>query len=225
MIVKEKDQTMVQVIKKTDKVIEVVRASGNVFYSAASISKDLQIPLELAHIIVEENEDNARDCGHGNPKGFIPSFYVKALSDPDHRLALDFAMLALQFDPELAKQLASDLPWSEEMILSEKQSNKYSIKRVSSGIQAALLKLNNLPKSLKRSNGLLKTREVADLLGITPQQVRGLVKAGKIDSEFSNLDSGHYRFTIEAVSYYQQQIEESQPAESRDEVSSVVTHI
>lgn len=225
MIVKEKDQTMVQVIKKTGKVIEIVRANSNVFYSAASISKDLQIPLELAQIIVEENEDNARDCGHGNPKGFIPSFYVKALSDPDHRLALDLAMIALQFDPALAKQLASDLPWSEDLTLGAMEANEYSIKRVGSGIQAALLKLNNLPKSLKRSNGLLKTREVADLLGISPQQVRGLVKAGKIDSELSNLDSGHYRFTIEAVSYYQQQIEESQPAESLDEVPSVVTHI
>ncbi|MBT5269511.1 MAG: hypothetical protein HOL70_08705 [Candidatus Marinimicrobia bacterium] len=170
------------------------------YYPVELVASILQVPLEIAHLIVDANWEFAEDEDPNTPKGFIREQLLKELQDPSLRFALDFASLILPFEQKIAREIVSGLPWSETYFLEAEDPLKYQAERGRSGIPSLLRSLNPGIPSPRNPDGFLRPRQVAEILGVNLQQVTKLAKDGFLDHELTN--GKHRRYRFEDVKQY-----------------------
>ena len=170
------------------------------YYPVESVASILQVPLEIAHLIVDANWEFAEDEDPNTPKGFIREQLLKELQEPSLRPALDFASMILPFEQEVARRIASELPWGEDFLFDVESPLNYQAQRDRSGIPSLLRSLNPGIPSPRNPDGFLRPRQVAEILGVNLQQVTKLAKDGFLDHELTN--GKHRRYRFEDVKQY-----------------------
>ena len=194
-------ETMKKTIKTHDGVT-IMLVNGKVFYPVESIAIIGQTTPEIAKIILKFNEGVAKDAYPDTPPGCLPEHMVIALQDRRNRLALDLATIVNPFNPRMARDIASDLPWGDDYALSDDAAQEYYIKRSTTGLDSVLQKLNPNLSAPKNYDGLLKLRQVAEILDLTDNQVRGLVSSGKLNYQRTHGERGQYRFELKSSVEY-----------------------
>ena len=170
------------------------------YYPVELVASILQVPLEIARFIVDENWKFAEEEDPNTPKGFLREQLLKELQEPSLRPALDFASMILPFEQDLARSIASELPWSQDYLFEVDDPLKYQAERGRSGISPLLRRLNPGIPSPPNPDGFLRPRQVAEILGVTLQQITKLAKDGLLDHELTR--GGHQRFRFEVVRDY-----------------------
>ena len=164
------------------------------YYPVELVASILQVPLEIARFIVDENWKFAEEEDPNTPKGHIREQLLKELQKPYLRFDLDFASMILPFDQGVARRIASDLPWCENYLFEVDDPLKYLAERDRSGIPSLLRSLNSSIPSPPNPDGFLRPRQVAEILGVTLQQITKLAKDGLLDHEFTSGGQRRYRF-------------------------------
>jgi excisionase family DNA binding protein len=178
----------------------VIIIGQNTFYHVDRIASILQIPITIAKFIVDANWEITEDEAPGAPMDCLLERQVLALQEPSHRFALDLATFILPFHPRLAEEIATDLPGSPDYIIEGEIINRYQSERINSGIPAVLRSINpNIP-SPRTLDGLLRPRQVAEILGVSLQKVAKLANDGFLKHEVTG--GGHRRFRFKDVKQY-----------------------
>jgi excisionase family DNA binding protein len=164
------------------------------YYPVELVASILQVPLEIARFIVDENWKFAEEEDPNTPKGFLREQLLKELQEPSLRPALDFASMILPFEQEVARRIASELPWGEDFLFDVESPLNYQAQRDRSGIPSLLRRLNPGIPSPPNPDGFLRPRQVAEILGVTLQQITKLAKDGLLDHEFTSGGQRRYRF-------------------------------
>jgi excisionase family DNA binding protein len=170
------------------------------YYPVELVASILQVPLEIAHFIVDANWEYAEEEDPNTPKGHIREQLLKELQKPYLRFDLDFASMILPFDQGVARRIASDLPWCENYLFEVDDPLKYLAERDRSGIPSLLRSLNSSIPSPPNPDGFLRPRQVAEILGVNLLQVAKLLKVGLLDHEVTS--GGHRRFRFEDIKQY-----------------------
>ncbi len=194
-------ETMKKTIKTHDGVT-IMLVNGKVFYPVESIAIIGQTTPEIAKIILKFNEGVAKDAYPDTPPGCLPEHMVIALQDRRNRLALDLATIVNPFNPRMAREIASDLPWGEDYSVSDESAHEYYIKRSTCGLDSVLQKLYPNLAAPHNYDGSLRLREVAGILDLSENQVRGLVSSGKLKYHRTHGERGQFRFEIKSILEY-----------------------
>jgi len=194
-------ETMKKTIKTHDGVT-IMLVNGKVFYPVESIAIIGQTTPEIAKIILEFNEGVAKDAYPDTPPGCLPEHMVIALQDPQNRLALDLATIVNPFNPRMAREIASDLPWGADYSVSDESAHEYYIKRSTIGLDSVLQKLYPDVAAPDKYDGSLRLGEVAEILDLSVNQVRGLVSSGKLKYHRTHGERGHFRFDLNSILEY-----------------------
>jgi len=197
----EVKETMSKTIKTHDGTTILV-VDSKIFYPIDSIATMVQATPEVVTIILEFNEEVIREYYPETPRGCLPETIVNELQKPQYRMALDLAVAILPFNSMLGRDIASDLPWGDDYALSDDAAQEYYIKRSTTGLDSVLQKLNPNLSAPKNYDGLLKLRQVAEILDLTDNQVRGLVSSGKLNYQRTHGERGQYRFELKSIVEY-----------------------
>jgi len=189
---------------------EIIAQNDQLYYSPVALSRLLRIPIEISEVIINGIEDSYPEDMNGLSK-YLPQKYANELNNPGYRWVLDLISLILPFKPELARAIASYLPTFGDPVdfcfegnfhLEGIRKAQYDEYRSSVGLESIARKINpSIPRRVM-PDGLLKTSQVAEILGVSLAQVRTLVKNGMLNCSRSKGDSGHYRFTMDHISEY-----------------------
>jgi len=216
MDIEEKETISMRI--KTHDGITILVVDSKIFYPIDSVAAIVQATPEVVTIILEFNEEVIRESYPETPRGCLPETIVNELRKPQYRMALDLAVAILPFNSMLGRDIASDLPWGDDYALSDDTAQEYYIKRSTIGLDSVLQKLNPNLSVPKNYDGLIKLRQVAEILGVTDNQVRGLVSSGKLKYHRTHGERGHYRFELKSILEYYGLIK-GDPNTSQKEVS------
>jgi len=170
------------------------------YYPVELVASILQVPLEIARLIVDENWKYTEEEDPNTPKGFMREQLLKELQEPSLRLALDIASMILPFEQEVARRIASELPWGEDFLFDVEYPLNYQAERDRSGIPSLLRSLNSSIPSPHNPDGFLRPRQAAEILGVNLQQVAKLAKDDLLDHELTS--GGHRRYRFEDIKQY-----------------------
>ena len=189
---------------------EIITQNGQLYFSPVALSRLLRVPIEISEVIINGIEDSYLGDMNGLSK-YVPQKYANELNNPGYRWVLDLISLILPFKPELARAIASSLPTFGDPIdfcfegnfhLEGIRRAEYDEYRSSVGLESIARKINpSIPRRVM-PDGLLKTSQVAEILGVSLAQVRTLVKNGTLNCSRSKGDTGHYRFTTDHIGEY-----------------------
>lgn len=185
--------------KQPGKMLPVI-IGHETFFPVGLISSILQIPMDIAKFIVDSNLEIALDENPDAPEDCLLERVFIALQDSSHRLALDMASMLLPFEPDMAMQLASELPWGGEFILDKEVALIYQTERIKSGIPSLLRSLNpNIPSPITPDK-LLLPKQAGEILGLRPTRVSQLAR--DLELNYQKTACGQYRFRFEDVRDY-----------------------
>ncbi|NQT62626.1 MAG: MerR family transcriptional regulator [Candidatus Marinimicrobia bacterium] len=189
---------------------EIITQNGQLYYSPVAVSRLLRIPIEISEVIINGIEDSYPEDMNG-PSKYLSQKYVNDLQDPGYRWILDLITWILPFKPKFASTIASYLPtfgdradfcFESNFHLEGIRKAQYDEFQSSVGLESIARKINpNIPRRVM-PDGLLKTSQVAEILGVSQAQLRTLVKNGMLNCSRSKGDSGHYRFTTDHIGEY-----------------------
>ena len=189
---------------------EIIAQNGQLYYSSVALSRLLRIPIEISEVIINDIEDSYPE-DLNVPSKYLPLKYVNELNDPAHRWILDLITLILPFEPKFASAIACYLPTFSDPVdfcfegnfhLEGIRKAQYDEYRSSVGLESIARKINPSIPGRVMSDGLLKSSQVAEILGVSQAQIRTLVKNGMLNCSRSQGDSGHYRFTPDHIGEY-----------------------
>lgn len=190
---------------------EIILQNDQLYYSPVGLSRLLVIPVEISEVIINSSEDCNLEGLSGQPKRYLAQKHVDELQDPSYRWILDMTAMIFPFNHKLACAIASYLPTFGESVdfcfdgdfhLKALWQAHWDDVRSSINLGSIVRTINpDIPMPMM-SEGLMKTSQVAEIIGLSETSVRKLVKDGKLQYTRSKGATGHYRFSAEQISQY-----------------------
>lgn len=195
---------------------EILLQNDQLYYSPVGLSRLLMIPVEISEVIINCSEDCYLEGLSGQPKRYLAQKRVDELQDPSYRWILDIISLILPFNVKLARAIASYLPtfgdsvdfcFAGDFHLQGLRQAHWDDVRSSIKLGSIVRTINPDIPMPTTSEGLMKTSQVAEIIGLSEASIRKLAENGKLPCTRTKGDTGHYRFTSDHVSEYLAQLE------------------